>query len=214
MEITPPGGRWTTVVGLQPLHDGVRDPHRVRFDHSRRRGYKLAFWGTQAVGVSLYADAVVKGVAAMLEQPTRERLPEVETPALLIYGERDGLIPNPYLHPGFPSKVFEAGARAMPHCTLIEVEDAGHLAQLERPHGGTARSWTSSRIRAEPHPVHAPGSAAARASLRGGGRPGVRARRPRRSRPRRRPPPRPTGRTPRGTSPAAPTPAPGGPRAR
>ncbi len=69
----------------------------------------------------------------MLDEPTTSKLGAISRPALLIYGRYDGLIPNPYLHPGFPADVFAVGARMIPQCVLREVDDAGHMVQIEKP---------------------------------------------------------------------------------
>ena len=80
-----------------------------------------------------FADAVVKSVSGMLDEPTTDRLALVSVPTLIVYGQYDGLIPNPYLHPGFTSTVMEAGAAAIPGAKLVEVAGAGHLLQIEKP---------------------------------------------------------------------------------
>jgi pimeloyl-ACP methyl ester carboxylesterase len=87
----------------------------------------------QAPDVAQFANAVVKSVGAMLDGPTSGGLEELQQPALIVHGERDGLIPNPYLHPGRASHVFATGAKRLPHATLVEIPDAGHMVQVERP---------------------------------------------------------------------------------
>jgi pimeloyl-ACP methyl ester carboxylesterase len=79
-----------------------------------------------------FANAVVKSVGAMLDEPTSTRLGEVLQPVLLVYGEKDGLIPNPYLHPGRARGVFEPAAREFPDATIVAVADAGHMVHVER----------------------------------------------------------------------------------
>jgi pimeloyl-ACP methyl ester carboxylesterase len=80
-----------------------------------------------------FAYAVTESVQGMLAGPTTARLPEIAVPTLIVYGRYDGLIPNPYLHPGTPRAVFEAGAEAIPGAQLVEIDDAGHLLQVEQP---------------------------------------------------------------------------------
>jgi pimeloyl-ACP methyl ester carboxylesterase len=80
-----------------------------------------------------FAYAVKKSVGAMLDESTAPYLEDITQPTLVVYGEYDGLIPNPYLHPGFPQDVFTAGARRIPDATLVEIPDAGHLSMMERP---------------------------------------------------------------------------------
>ncbi|MEM1093094.1 MAG: alpha/beta hydrolase [Bacteroidota bacterium] len=80
-----------------------------------------------------FAYAVIQSVGAMLDEPTTDRLGEVTAETLIIYGANDGLIPNPFLHPGFTAKVFERAEAAMPNATLVEIPRCGHLLQIEKP---------------------------------------------------------------------------------
>jgi 3-oxoadipate enol-lactonase len=54
----------------------------------------------------------------------RDRLDEIERPALAVVGEYDKLTP-PYYH--------ESLAEELPYCELAVIEDAAHLAMLEQP---------------------------------------------------------------------------------
>lgn len=46
--------RWHAVVGLQRLWDNPRDPYRTFFSTMALTGNRLAFWGTDAVGVAVH----------------------------------------------------------------------------------------------------------------------------------------------------------------
>jgi pimeloyl-ACP methyl ester carboxylesterase len=76
---------------------------------------------------------VVRSVNAMLDEPTFDKLQNISVPALIIYGKYDGLIPNPYLNPGFTSDVFKRGAEQIPKCKLYEIDKCGHMLQIEKP---------------------------------------------------------------------------------
>ncbi len=80
-----------------------------------------------------FANAVVRSVHGMLDQPTTARLGDVKQPTLLVYGRYDGLIPNPYLHPGRTANVFRHAAAVMPDVRLVELDRAGHMIILEKP---------------------------------------------------------------------------------
>lgn len=80
-----------------------------------------------------FAYAVRESVGAMLDEPTAPYLERIEQPTLIIYGEFDELIPNPYLHPGFARDVFGEAHERIPNSTLVEIDDAGHLVMMERP---------------------------------------------------------------------------------
>jgi hypothetical protein len=63
IEIRPEDSDWNVVVGMQRLFDNVRDPNVNTVQTAQTSGYKLSFWGTQAVGASIFADLspVTKG---------------------------------------------------------------------------------------------------------------------------------------------------------
>lgn len=79
-----------------------------------------------------FAYTVVRCVNGMLDEPTFDKLNLIKTPTLVIYGKYDGLIPNPYLNPGYTSDVFEKGAKDMSDVKLIELDNAGHMIQIEK----------------------------------------------------------------------------------
>jgi hypothetical protein len=54
VEIRPPDAPWNAVVGIQRLFDNAADPNVTSLDFARQHGYKLMFWGTQAVGLNSY----------------------------------------------------------------------------------------------------------------------------------------------------------------
>ncbi|MBI5728027.1 MAG: alpha/beta hydrolase [Ignavibacteriales bacterium] len=87
----------------------------------------------KAVDFEDFCYTVTRCVGAMLDEPTFNKLKKVKTPTLVIYGKYDGLIPNPYLNPGFTADVFKSGAAQMPDCRLVEIDDCGHMLQIEKP---------------------------------------------------------------------------------
>jgi pimeloyl-ACP methyl ester carboxylesterase len=80
-----------------------------------------------------FAYAVVRSVNAMLDEPTFDKVDNIKVPTLIVYGKYDGLIPNPYLNPGFTSDIFEYGHRKMKNSQLHEIDNAGHMIQIEKP---------------------------------------------------------------------------------
>ncbi|NUN68414.1 MAG: alpha/beta hydrolase [Bacteroidetes bacterium] len=77
--------------------------------------------------------AVVRSVHGMLDEPTTKRLPQIRVPTHLIFGENDGLIPNPILHGGAAKDVAKIGTDAIPGVTLDLIPSAGHMLQIEQP---------------------------------------------------------------------------------
>ena len=80
-----------------------------------------------------FARAVSRSVKGMIDEPTSDKLHLVKVPTLIIYGDKDGLIPNPYLHPGFPADVFKIGKQKINNSTLVEIKDCGHMVMIEKP---------------------------------------------------------------------------------
>lgn len=80
-----------------------------------------------------FARAVSRSVKAMIDETTTNLLNKIKVPVLIIYGKYDGLIPNPYLHPGFPEDVFKIGKSKIPYAELKEIDNCGHMIMMEKP---------------------------------------------------------------------------------
>lgn len=80
-----------------------------------------------------YCRTVAGGVAAMLDEPVRDRLASVRVPALVIFGREDRLVPNRWLHRESTATFARAAANALPNAELLVVPHAGHMVQFERP---------------------------------------------------------------------------------
>ncbi len=80
-----------------------------------------------------YATAQAQSIFAMLDETVWNELPEIEQPTLVVFGEQDKLIPNPYLNPHLTTqKVAEDGTERMPDATLKMIEEAGHFVHFEQ----------------------------------------------------------------------------------
>jgi hypothetical protein len=55
VDIRPKDQPFNIVIGLQRLFDNAYDPHAITQQQAMTSGYKLSFWGTNAVGVNLFA---------------------------------------------------------------------------------------------------------------------------------------------------------------
>ncbi|MFA6234943.1 MAG: alpha/beta hydrolase [Bacteroidota bacterium] len=80
-----------------------------------------------------FAYAVSRSVAAMVDEPVWQNIDRIRVPVLVLAGEKDNLIPNPYLHGGTTRGVMEEGVARMPSARLQMIPDAGHMIQIERP---------------------------------------------------------------------------------
>lgn len=88
----------------------------------------------KAPGFEPYAYAQVRSVQALAENDfVRESLGQVKAPTLIVFGEQDRLIPNPFMHGGFPRDVFERGHRAIAGSRLVGIPGCGHSVQLDCP---------------------------------------------------------------------------------
>jgi len=79
-----------------------------------------------------YCYAVWRNVAAMIDGPVLDRLGDVVQPTLIIFGEHDGLIPNPYLHGGYTLPVAERGHAAIGGSELLMLPECGHMTMFEK----------------------------------------------------------------------------------
>lgn len=86
---------------------------------------------SKAAEFDRFCYAVSKSVGAMIDAPMWNKLQRVAAPALIIGGENDNLIPNPYLHGGKTIDVMEYGATHLQHATLRMMPHAGHMVQME-----------------------------------------------------------------------------------
>jgi pimeloyl-ACP methyl ester carboxylesterase len=77
--------------------------------------------------------AVVRSVNGMLDEPTWNKIDRITTPTLIIYGENDGLIPNPYLNPGFTKDIMQRGHSLIHNSVLVQLNNSGHMLHIEKP---------------------------------------------------------------------------------
>ncbi|WP_238395715.1 alpha/beta fold hydrolase [Pontibacter pudoricolor] len=80
-----------------------------------------------------YGKAVAASVAAMVDEPVYEKLSQLQTPTLIIFGEQDALIPNKYLNPTLTTQaVAEIGKERIKNSEVVLVPQAGHFVQYEQ----------------------------------------------------------------------------------
>lgn len=92
---------------------------RVRMTSTR------AFAGTSV--------AVSRNIAGMLDHPVAGRLGEIEAPTLVVFGEQDRMIPSPVFTGGRAEAVGRAAEAALPHASLVMLDDAGHTVHHDQP---------------------------------------------------------------------------------
>ena len=79
--------------------------------------------------------AVARSVAGMVDHPVIDRLAEIHTPTLIVYGTDDRMIPNPVFHGGRTRTIADFAVRAMPNAQLVMLPGAGHTGHHDDPHG-------------------------------------------------------------------------------
>lgn len=80
-----------------------------------------------------YSKAVAASVAAMVDEPVHDKLPQLQVPTLIIFGEQDALIPNKYLNPNLTTQaVANIGKEKIKNSQVILLPEAGHFVQFEQ----------------------------------------------------------------------------------
>jgi pimeloyl-ACP methyl ester carboxylesterase len=81
-----------------------------------------------------YAYAQVKSVRGLTaNELIRQNLDKVKVPAVIIHGDKDRLIPNPFMHGGSTRGVMEYGHERIAGSKLVTLEACGHSVQLDCP---------------------------------------------------------------------------------
>ena len=79
-----------------------------------------------------YCYHITQAVKAMVDGPVFDLLPFVQQPTLCIFGSKDNLIPNRYLHGGSAMEIGKKGAARIPNCQLEFIPDGGHFVMFEQ----------------------------------------------------------------------------------
>ncbi|MCC6551706.1 MAG: alpha/beta fold hydrolase [Polyangiaceae bacterium] len=79
-----------------------------------------------------YAYANVRSVAGLADNEfIRKSLGRIKAPTLIVFGEDDGLIPNPFLHGGDTAGVMEHGHAGIAGSKLVPLDGCGHMVQMD-----------------------------------------------------------------------------------
>ncbi len=79
-----------------------------------------------------YCYAVAKSVHGMVDQPVINLIDRIIQPTLIVFGENDNLIPNPYLHGGKTEDIAKIGNEKIKGSKLVIIPECGHFAQYEK----------------------------------------------------------------------------------
>lgn len=88
----------------------------------------------QASDFDAHCNAIVKSVFGMLDDPVHDDLEKISQKTLVVFGNKDMLIPNRYLHPTLTIQdVGSVAADKIKNATVKYIENCGHFAQFEKP---------------------------------------------------------------------------------
>ena len=88
---------------------------------------------TRCTDYPLFCQTLSGSVAAMLQEPVYELLPQLKMPVLLLFGLQDRYIPSPLLHPQLSiEKLVEDAAQRIPQVQLELLDLCGHFIQWEQ----------------------------------------------------------------------------------
>lgn len=82
-----------------------------------------------------YAKVREMGVKGMLNHPVYNELGQIEVPTYVLFGEKDFLIPNRYLHAGMTTQQVAEVGKTIPNVKIKMIEAAGHMLQMDNPAG-------------------------------------------------------------------------------
>ena len=112
---------------IQPYLDGADPAERAPRVAGRLMSPKRpedAYRRAVAAHAALHVDSYIKTVRASAAYNRGADLPDIAVPTLLVFGAEDPLT---------PPHVGEYMAERIPDSRLVEIEDAGHLTNMERP---------------------------------------------------------------------------------
>ena len=79
-----------------------------------------------------YAYANVRAVEGLANNDfVRLNLDKIKIPTLIIHGDKDRLIPNPYMHGGRPQDIMEYGHQNIKGSQLSTLKNCGHMVQMD-----------------------------------------------------------------------------------
>ncbi len=81
-----------------------------------------------------HCKAIVSSIVGMLNDPVYDDLEAIKQKTLVIFGDKDMLIPNRYLNPNLTIKsIGEVAAEKIKNVKVVLVKAAGHFVQFEKP---------------------------------------------------------------------------------
>ena len=82
-----------------------------------------------------YAKVREMGIKGMLSHPVFAELDQIKVPTYVLFGDKDFLIPNRYLHAGMTTQQVAEVGNKIPNVKIKMIEAAGHMLQMDNPAG-------------------------------------------------------------------------------
>ncbi len=80
-----------------------------------------------------WRDMSLASIKGMLNEQVQQFLPNITVPTLIIFGEKDALIPNTLIHFGeTPEGIAKKGAGLIPNAEVSLIAGGGHFVQIEK----------------------------------------------------------------------------------
>ena len=88
----------------------------------------------EASDFDAHCEAIVKSISGMLDDPVIKDLENIIQPTLVIFGDKDMLIPNRYFNPDLDiESVANVATKYIKNAKVELIKDAGHFVQFEKP---------------------------------------------------------------------------------
>lgn len=86
----------------------------------------------QSQPVQQYRKMIESCIDGMLDEPVFDDLQHIQQKTLVIFGERDALIPNRMINPVTSRHIAEEGVKMIPNARLVMIPKCGHFLQIEK----------------------------------------------------------------------------------
>lgn len=116
--------------------NSLRKLIRSSFYHNTHQGDDMVqdlVFLMQQQPIQQYRKMVDQCISSMLNEPVYNHLEQIKIPCLILFGERDALIPNKLLHPITTRALAEQAAKRIPKSELHILSGAGHFLHWEKP---------------------------------------------------------------------------------
>ena len=147
--IAPAGFETFTVDEIEKLQDLISPELSFNAsDEQVRFNYSVNFYKMPAEAEEMIKDRIIikndeefynhcqvvsSSLFSLLTEPVFDRLDQIDTPTLILFGKNDLFIPNRIVHKTNPGDVAILGASKIKNSKLELLENCGHFLQYEKP---------------------------------------------------------------------------------